>query len=288
MELDVTFPQVEIGADPGAIRAYAQAVEAMGFTRLVALDHVLGADTTNRPDWTGPYSSKDMIHEPLVLLSYLAAITTRLNLVTAVLILPQRQTALVAKQAAEIDVLSGGRFTLGVGLGWNPIEFEALGQDFHNRGRRIEEQIAVLRALWTQETVDFHGRWHDISEAGINPLPVQRPIPIWFGAQTDVAFRRAARLGDGLILLRHPRPEWPGLVQRLRGYAKDAGRDPGDLDLEITVNLSETPQDDWAPAHAAWQAAGGTHLRVGTIGCGFTSVDQHVDALRRFTTALDA
>ncbi len=286
MELDVTFPQVEIGSDPGAIRAYAQAVEALGFTRLVALDHVLGADTRNRPDWTGPYTSKDMVHEPLVLLSYLAAVTTRLQLVTAILILPQRQTALVAKQAAEIDVLSGGRLTLGVGLGWNLVEFEALGENFHNRGRRMEEQIEVLRALWTQEAVTFHGRWHHISGAGINPLPVQRPIPIWFGAQTDVAFQRAARLGDGLILLRAPRQEWAALAERLRGYARAAGREASSLGLEITVNLADTPQDQWATAWTHWQAAGGTHLRVGTVGCGFTSVDQHIEALRHFREAL--
>jgi len=286
LELDVTFPQVEIGSDPGAIRAYAQAVEALGFTRLVALDHVLGADTRNRPDWTGPYTSKDMVHEPLVLLSYLAAVTTRLQLVTAILILPQRQTALVAKQAAEIDVLSGGRLTLGVGLGWNLVEFEALGENFHNRGRRMEEQIEVLRALWTQEAVTFHGRWHHISGAGINPLPVQRPIPIWFGAQTDVAFQRAARLGDGLILLRAPRQEWAALAERLRGYARAAGREASSLGLEITVNLADTPQDQWATAWTHWQAAGGTHLRVGTVGCGFTSVDQHIEALRHFREAL--
>jgi len=286
LELDVTFPQVEIGSDPGAIRAYAQAVEALGFTRLVALDHVLGADTRNRPDWTGPYTSKDMVHEPLVLLSYLAAVTTRLQLVTAILILPQRQTALVAKQAAEIDVLSGGRLTLGVGLGWNLVEFQALGENFHNRGRRMEEQIEVLRALWTQEAVTFHGRWHHISGAGINPLPVQRPIPIWFGAQTDVAFQRAARLGDGLILLRAPRQEWAALAERLRGYARAAGREASSLGLEITVNLADTPQDQWATAWTHWQAAGGTHLRVGTVGCGFTSVDQHIEALRHFREAL--
>ncbi|HLE81312.1 MAG TPA: LLM class F420-dependent oxidoreductase, partial [Dehalococcoidia bacterium] len=194
MQLGVVFPQTEIGADPGGVRNYVQAVEQMGYAHLAIYDHVLGADPTNRPDWRGPYTSKTLFHEPMVLFGYLAALTQRLELVTSIIILPQRQTALVAKQAAEIDVLAQGRFRFGVGIGWNQVEYEALGEDFHNRGRRMEEQIAVLRALWTQEVVTFEGKWHRITEAGINPLPVQRPIPIWMGGGAEPVLQRIARL----------------------------------------------------------------------------------------------
>ena len=181
MQLGVIFPQTEIGADPTGVRDFAQAAEELGYAHLIVFDHVLGADTTHYKNWGGAYALGDMFHEPFVLYGYLAALTQKLELVTAVIILGQRQTALVAKQAAAVDVLSGGRLRLGVGIGWNAVEYEALNENFHDRGKRSEEQIALLRALWTQEVVDFHGRWHNITHAGINPLPVQRPIPLWLG-----------------------------------------------------------------------------------------------------------
>src|SRR5215470_7812153 len=180
MQIGVTFPQTEIGADPVAIRDYAQAAEGAGYGHLAVFDHVLGADPTNRPGWQ-KYTSQHMFHEPFVLFGYLAALT-KLELVTDVIILPQRQTALVAKQAAEVDVLTGGRLRLGVGLGWNYVEYDALGEDFKTRGRRCDEQIAVLRALWRDPVVTFSGPYHTIDAAGLNPLPLQRPIPIWLGA----------------------------------------------------------------------------------------------------------
>src|SRR5947207_13234197 len=204
MRIGVVFPQTEIGDDPIAIRDYAQAAEQLGYQHLLIYDHVLGASIANRPDWRGPYTSDTLFHEPFVLFGYLAGLTKRIELVTGVIVLPQRQTALVAKQAAEIDVLSGGRLRLGIGVGWNEVEYEALGQDFHTRGRRSVEQIAVLRALLTQEVVDFHGHWHHITHAGLNPQPVQRPIPIWFGVGSsqnpyppEAVLRRVARLADG-------------------------------------------------------------------------------------------
>jgi probable F420-dependent oxidoreductase len=192
MRIGIVFPQYEIGTDPAAIRDFAQAAEGIGYHHLLASEHVLGASTAARPDWRRPYgdthrayTDEDQFHEPLVLFGFLAGLTRRIELVTGILILPQRQTALVAKQAAEIDVLSGGRLRLGVGLGWNAVEYEALGMDFRTKARRIEEQIALLRALWTQPVVDFAGEWDRIPAAGINPLPVQRPIPIWLGGGTD-------------------------------------------------------------------------------------------------------
>ena len=196
MKVGVVFPQIEIGPDPAVVRDYAQTAEGLGYTHLLVYDHVVGADLTNRPGWRGAYSLQSQFHEPFVLFGYLAALT-RLELVTGVIILPQRQTVLVAKQAAEVDVLTGGNFRLGVGVGWNQVEYEALNENFHNRGRREEEQIEVMRRLWTEESVSFKGRWHTISEAGLNPLPIQRPIPIYVGGSTDPAFRRIGK--DGAI-----------------------------------------------------------------------------------------
>ncbi len=189
MRVGVVFPQTEIGADVGAVRAYAQRVEELGYRHVLAYDHVLGADPAVHRGWQGPYDVTTTFHEPFVLFGYLAGITS-LELVTGIIILPQRQTALVAKQAAEVDLLTRGRFRLGVGLGWNAVEYEALGQDFATRGRRIEEQVDLLRRLWTEPTVTFHGRFDEVTGAGLAPLPVQRPIPVWFGGQSDPAYRR--------------------------------------------------------------------------------------------------
>src|SRR5579864_3397066 len=197
MRIGVVFPQTEIGNDPIAIRDYAQAVEDLGYQHVLAYDHVLGAGLAHRPNWQGPYTSETPFHEVFVLFGYLAAVTHKVELVTGILIVPQRQTALVAKQAAQVDILSQGRLRLGVGIGWNEVEYEALGEDFHTRGARSGEQITVLRLLWTQPVVDFKGRWHHIPEAGINPLPVQRPIPIWLGGEADAVLERVGTMGDG-------------------------------------------------------------------------------------------
>src|SRR5438105_345946 len=205
MQIGVTFPQTEIGADPVVIRDYAQTIEGLGYKHIVVFDHVLGADPSNRPGWRG-YTHRDMFHEPFVLFGYLAALT-QLEMVPAVIILPQRQTALVAKQATEVDVLTGGKLRLGVGVGWNPVEYEALGMDFHARGRVIEEQIEVMRLLWSQEIVNYTGKYHTIKSAGLNPLPVRRSIPIWTGGRADVVLQRTARTADGWFPLGPPSDE---------------------------------------------------------------------------------
>ena len=216
MQIGVVFPQTEIGDDPAAIRDYAQAVEGLGYRHILAYDHVLGASTANRPGWRGAYTSDTPFHEPFVLFAYLAGQTRRVEFVTGVIVLPQRQTALVAKQAAELDLLSGGRLRLGVGVGWNEVEYQALGQDFHNRGARIEEQVALLRALWTEPVVTFRGRWHTVEEAGIKPLPAQRPIPVWFGATADAGIARAGRSGDGWFPQRPPDAQARAMVEVFR------------------------------------------------------------------------
>jgi probable F420-dependent oxidoreductase len=205
VRIGVTFPQSDLELDAGATREFAQRIEAMGFDHLIAYDHILGAGLKNRPDWGGFHSENDRFHEVMVLFGYLAAVTESIELVTGILCLPQRQTALVAKQAAEVDQLSGGRFRLGVGVGWNSVEFEALGQDFTTRGRRIEEQIELLRALWTNGTVEFEGEFHSVPDAGINPLPIRRPIPIWYGSGAEKILDRVVRLADGWL----PEPRVP-------------------------------------------------------------------------------
>lgn len=285
MQIGVTFPQTEIGSDPAGIRDYAQAAEALGYSHLVAFDHVLGADPTNRPGWQR-YSHKQMFHEPFVLFGYLAALT-KLELVPAVIILPQRQTALVAKQAAEVDVLTGGKFRLGIGVGWNEVEYEALGQDFHKRGRIIEEQVDVLRLLWRQEVVSYTGKYHKITEAGLNPLPIRRSIPIWMGGSTDVLLRRVARLADGWFPQGNPDEHMHATFERLRGYIREAGRDPNAVGLEARVTITEGNLDELVRRTRAWQDLGVTHISINTMGAGFSTPDQHIEAIRRYKEALD-
>jgi probable F420-dependent oxidoreductase len=289
MRLGVVFPQTEIGSDPHVIRDFAQAVEGMGYQHLLVYDHVLGAETANRPGWVG-YDRSDMFHEPLVLFGFLAAATTRLELTTGIIILPQRQTALVAKQAAQVDVLSGGRLRLGVGLGWNSVEYEALGMDFRNRGRRIAEQIRVMRALWTQEAVTFRGRWHTIVEAGISPLPVQRPIPVWMGGSADAVLKRVAGIADGWMYggglpnpFTRPKARTPHeMVQVLHREMRAAGRDPATVGIEGRVSVAGGTPDEWRRAVEDWRRLGATHLSVATMRAGFKTPAAHVDAVRRF------
>ncbi len=286
MRIGVVFPQTEIGSDPVAIRDYAQAVEELGYRHILVYDHVLGANTASRPDWRGAYTSDTLFHEPFVLFGYLAALTRQVELVTGVIILPQRQTALVAKQAAEIDVLTGGRLRLGIGVGWNEVEYQALNENFNNRGARSEEQIAVLRALWSDHAITFHGRWHHIEDAGIKPLPVQRPIPIWLGGQADATLRRIARLGDGWFPQRRPDDEARSMVERLRAYTQKAGRAPEAVGIEARLSIGQTPEADWVDYVDAWRNLGATHLCVNTMGANLASPQAHIDALRRVKDAL--
>ena len=285
MRTGVIFPQTEIGSDPVAVRDYAQAAESLGYKHVLAYDHVLGANPDSRPGWRG-YKHTDMFHEIMVLFGYLAGVTETLELVSGIVILPQRQTALVAKQASEVDVLSGGRLRLGIGIGWNPVEYEALGEDFHNRGRRSEEQIEVLRALWTDELVTYEGRWHKITDAGLNPMPVQRPIPIWFGGEADQVVRRVARLGDGWFPRIKPDGEGRALLDKMWAYAREEGRGPTDIGIEAWVAVGDRPPEDWVRDVVAWQSLGATHVSVNTMNAGLSSPDAHIDAIRRFSEAV--
>ena len=277
MRIGVVFPQTELGGDAGAVRAYAQRTEELGFTHVLAYDHVVGADPVVHEGWDGPYDVHTTFHEPMVLYGYLAAVTS-MELVTGIIILPQRQTVLVAKQAAEVDLLTGGKFRLGVGIGWNRVEYEALGQDFSTRGRRLEEQITLLRRLWTEQTVTFHGTFDQITGAGLAPMPVQRPIPVWIGAHSPPAYRRAGRLADGWFPQMAPGPQLDQARRIVTEAAAGAGRDPAGLGMEGRVRWQQD-RDELAAAMRQWQDAGATHLSVNTMGAGLKTVDDHLAAL---------
>ena len=281
MKLGVVFPQTEIGNDPIVIRDYAQAAEQLGYSHVLVFDHVLGAHTDRFEKFRPPYTYQTPFHEPFVLFGYLAAVTTKLQLTTGVVILPQRQTALVAKQATAVDLLSGGRMRLGVGIGWNYVEYEALGTNFHNRGRRIEEQIALMRRLWTEELVDFDGRYDKVQQAGICPLPVQRPIPVWMGGGVDAVLKRVAKVADGWFPQFQPGPQAAETIERLRGYIREAGRNVDDVGIEGRISLFNTPQDQLAGAVQGWRDLGATHVSFNTMNAGLQSPREHIDAIRK-------
>ena len=287
MQIGVVFPQTEIGADPAVIRAYAVAAEELGFQHLLVYDHVLGADPAVHVGWNGPYDVDTSFHEPFVLFGYLAAITS-LELVTGIIILPQRQTALVAKQAAEVDVLTEGRFRLGVGLGWNAVEYEALGKDFTDRGRRITEQVQLLRRLWTEKAVTFSGRHETVTAAGLKPMPVQQPIPIWFGANVPVAMPRIGRLADGWFPQMPPGPRLDEARDLIYAAAEKAGRDPAAIGMEGRISLARGVET--AVDHVGrWQRAGATHLSINTMGLsaeGPVGVDRHIAGLAEVAEAI--
>ena len=288
MKFGVIFPQTEIGNDPGAIRAFAQTAEELGYEHILISEHVLGADPVKHPILAGPYTTETCFHEPFVLMGYLAGVTSRIKLTTGVVVLPQRQTALVAKQAAAVDVLTNGRVRLGVGVGWNIFEYQALGQDMRTRGRRLEEQVTLLRKLWTEESVDFAGKWHTVTGAGINPMPVQRPIPIWMGGHAKQVLRRVGRLADGWIPMMQPGDDCRAAVQRIRDYAREAGRAPASIEICGPVRVAETPEHAWASTIADWSASGAAQVDVNTMFAGYTKPQQHIDAIRRFREIADS
>ncbi|MGH7110147.1 MAG: LLM class F420-dependent oxidoreductase [Stellaceae bacterium] len=262
MQLGTLLPWGDIGGDPATVRDYAQAAEAGGYDFIEAPDHVVGVNAASRPGWDRN-TSKDLFHDPFVLFGYLAGVSPRLGFSTGVLILPQRQAVLVAKQAACLDVLCGGRFRLGIGVGWNEVEFTALNENFHNRGRRSEEQIAVMQALWREPHVSFKGRWHTIEDAGINPLPAARKVPVWFGGHHERTLERIARMGDGWMPNAYePNDEARAIFDRLREMTGKAGRDPAAVGIEVWVSMGTGSAADWAREARFWKAAGASHLTL--------------------------
>jgi probable F420-dependent oxidoreductase len=286
VQIGVTFPQLEIGPDSGGIRAYAQAAEELGYTHLLAYDHVLGAEPSGWPGWSGVYNYQSMFHELFAVFGYIAGVAPRLGLVTGVIILPQRQTALVAKQATEIDLLTGGRFRLGVGIGWNYVEFEGLEKDFKNRARRFEEQIALIRELTTKPVVTFAGRYEQIRSSGLNPLPMQRPLPIWIGASADPALRRAAEIGDGFFPLGAREGGWPATLAKMKAWREAAGKSWSTFGIEASFGAACGTPEGWRKKADDWRALGATHLSVNTMGGGLGGPDGHIKRLREVKETL--
>lgn len=274
----MVFPQTELGGNVASVRSYGQGVDTLGFTHLLAYDHVVGADPEVHRDWSGPYDIATTFHEPLVMFAFLAGITA-LELVTGILILPQRPTALVAKQAAEVDLLAEGRFRLGVGIGWNRVEYDALGQDFTNRGKRLDEQITLLRRLWTERTVTFAGSFEHATGVGLAPLPVQRPIPVWLGGASEPAYRRIGRLADGWFPMVTPGEQLEKVVATIEASAAAAGRDSSAIGMEGRVTWQPNNPDRFRRQVDHWRQAGATHLGIDTMRLGFDSADEHLTAL---------
>ena len=285
LKIGLVYPQTEYGHDPIAIRDYAQTAEALGFTHILAYDHILGANPDRPGGWQGPYTFQHPFLEPLTLFTYMAAFTHKLEFAPGVIILPQRQTAVFAKQAATLDVLCGGRLRLGIGLGWNAVEYTALNEDFHTRGKRIEEQVAVLRLLWTQPLVTFKGRWHDIPDAGLNPLPVQRPIPLWFGGNAEPVLQRTARLGDGWMPMYRTAADALPSLDKLARYRLEAGRSSRPFGIEPRFSYADGDASVWLSLIEGWQAAGATHISVNPRGHGFDTPAKHLAAVRLLADA---
>ncbi len=287
MNIGVIYPHFEYGCDPAAIREYAQTAESLGFSHIGADDHIIGPNPDRPGGWTGWVTYRTAFMEPLVLFGFMAAATQRVEFATCVLLLPQRQTVLVAKQTATLDQLCGGRLRLGVGIGWNEIEYLSLGANFHTRGRRLDEQIELLRRLWTQPLVEFHSPEHTIPDAGINPLPLQKPIPIWFGGQSEAALRRMARLGDGWMpLFRTPQDAKPAL-ESLADLLQKAGRSLDGFGIEARIPYSQGPGKapdpaEWQRLLAGWQALGATHASLVTTNCGLAGPQAHLHAIQHF------
>jgi probable F420-dependent oxidoreductase len=296
MKLGVALPVIDVavGGDPAAIREFAQVAEDIGYQDLSAPDHVLGVNVESRPDWGDRNTSADLFQDPFVLFGFLAGCTKTIEFSTQVLILAQRQTVLVAKQAACLDVLCGGRFRLGIGVGWNPVEFVGLNEDFHNRGRRSEEQVEVMKALWAEPHVTFKGQYHTIEDAGINPLPVKRSIPIWYGGHADATLRRVVKWGDGWMPLNYgPDQNAAAAIDNLRRSAEAAGRDPASIGIDTRVTVGIGGEAEWRDTVRFWKSCGVSHLTLGTYsGRGHLrriegrSLSDHLAAIRRYWNAV--
>jgi probable F420-dependent oxidoreductase len=285
MQIGVIYPQTELPPDPDTVRAYVRRVEELGYRHLEIYDHVLGADPAVHAGWRRPYDVDTTFHEPLVFYGFLAAIT-QLELVTGIVVAPQRQTALLAKQAAEVDILSGGRFRLGISIGWNPVEYEGLGQNFSTRGEREEEQVGLLRRLWTERSVTHEGTFDRIIGAGLAPVPIQRPIPIWLGGLSPVAYRRMGRLADGWFPRVEPGADLDAARAIIAAAASEAGRDPAAIGMEPRVSWGAGGTNELIRKAERWREAGATHLSVDTMGSGLHGLDAHLDALTRAGEAL--
>ena len=282
MKFGAILPQYEMSSSIDDVRKFMLSVEEMGYDFVLAYDHVLGANPEREGGWQGPYTHEHQFHEVFTLFSYAAAITTKLEFATGILILPQRQTALVAKQATQVDLFSKGRLRLGIGVGWNQVELEGLGEDFSTRGKRSSEQVEVLKLLWQNELVTYDGEFHKIDDAGLNPLPIQRPIPVWFGGGADAVLKRMARLGDGWMPGGMAIDIASARLEKIHGYLREEGRDPSEFGVDPFIPLSRINENEQLAYVEQWQELGATHASVVTMGAGYTAVDEHLNELEKF------
>lgn len=287
MKYGVVFPQTEFPTDAGAVKAFVQAAEDIGYHHVLAYDHVVGVNPDREGGWSGPYSYTDPFQEPMVLFSFMAGLTKKIRFVTGIIILPQRQTVLFAKQAATLDVLCEGRLRLGVAIGWNEAEYTALNKDFYNREDRFEEQVEVLRELWTNRLVTFNGKWHLIPDAGLNPLPLQQPIPLWFGGHADPVLQRVAKMADGWLPNYSTAQDGAEALATLKGYLAEEGRSIEDIGIEPRLRYNNGDPEEWRTIAEDWESAGATHMTVITMGAGFKSAEEHIKAIEEYAEALD-
>ncbi|MEC7139109.1 MAG: LLM class F420-dependent oxidoreductase [Pseudomonadota bacterium] len=285
MQIGAVFPHNEIGTDPGAIKAYAQGVEAMGITHLLIYDHVLGADPDREGGFRGPYDKDVAFHEPFTTFAFIAGVTDKIDLITTVMILPQRQTVLAAKQAAEVALLSNNRFKLGIGVGWNELEYVGLNETFNNRGRRQEEQVDVMRKLWSEDSLDYTGEYHRIDKASINPRP-SKTIPIWFGGSAPALLDRVARLGDGWIPLMGANDKAKACIDTIKQTRKAAGLSFANFGIQAQAQYAGGSPERWRKHAEAWRGMGCTHLAVATHNAGPTNVDGHLARIGEYQQAL--
>jgi probable F420-dependent oxidoreductase len=281
MKFGVIYPQMELKPDPALIRDYVQTVEDLGFSFVSCYEHILGGNS-DQPGWDKPFDYKTTFLEPLVLFSFMAGVSQKLGFLTRIIILPQRQTALVAKQAATLDIMCGGRLRLGAGIGWNEVEYIAQGEDYSNRSKRLEEQVIVLRELWTNSLVTFEGKWHTIPDAGINPLPVQRPIPIWLGGHSDQMLRRVARIGDGWLPNDLSFEDTKVAIEKLRQYITEANRSIDNVGIDARMPFGDGKPETWIRELEDWGSLGTTHISFDTLGCGFETLEEHLRGLKNF------
>ncbi len=288
MKLGIVFPHDEIGTDPIAIRDHAQGAEALGADHMMVYDHVLGADPDREGGWNGPYDKDVAFHEPFTLFSYMAAVTSTIEFGTCVLVLPQRQTALVAKQAAQLAILSGNRFRMGIGVGWNAVEFQGLDTPFARRGARQAEQVELLRRLWTEDNVAFEGQFHTVDRASILPRPA-RPIPVWFGGAAPVVLRRCGRLGDGWVPAGVPNEKSRQAIATIRAAREEAGLPWEGFGIQAQAQTRGGNPERWKTHHDNWRDLGCTHLAIVThyVGNG-TDVDAHLASAERYFEAVRA
>ena len=285
MEIGAVFPHNEIGTDPQAIKDYAQGVEELGVTHLLIYDHVLGADRDRPGGFEGPYDKDVAFHEPFTTFAFIAAVTKKLDMITTVMILPQRQTVLVAKQVAELAILSNNRFTLGIGVGWNAVEYTGLNENFKNRGKRQEEQVELMRLLWESEVLEYKGDYHHIDKASINPRP-SKSVPIWFGGGAPQLIERCADLGDGWIPLMGPNEAARKTLAAIKEKRKSKGLDWDNFGVQAQAQYAGGDAERWNKHAEKWRNLGASHLAIATHNAEPTNVDGHLGRIKEYLNAV--